>query len=182
MGGNQCKWCPEYMQCCHTLLLLPNRSIMLILDVSFPEGWGIQQQHGGSQWKGGIITSHSVHTHTHLHLNDALVNPAHTFCDRVCMSTHAAAARSIHLLPSQLKRVAHPLTATRYRLQLLDPPPEIRVWPWSQKLFSMQLIIKQNLQPRELPIAAQLLEMQSSSRLTSWLALLPNKAPIVWNL
>lgn len=33
--------------CLHALLPLHDRSIILIRNVSFPEGWGIQQQHGG---------------------------------------------------------------------------------------------------------------------------------------
>lgn len=51
-----------------------------------------------------------------------------------------------------------------------------------KKRLPMQLILKQISSHGNFRFAAQLLEIQSSSGLTSWLALLPNKAPIVWNL
>lgn len=45
--------------CLHALLPLHDRSIILIRNVSFPEGWGIQQQHRGiPRWKRGNTQRH----------------------------------------------------------------------------------------------------------------------------
>lgn len=51
-----------------------------------------------------------------------------------------------------------------------------------QKYFPTQLILKQISGQGNFRFATQLLEIQSPFWLSSWLAPLLNKAPIVWNL
>lgn len=135
-----------------------------------------------------IITSPlSMHTHTQIYTwllrtckSCALCTHSSFDSWTVCMSKHIG-ARSFLIWSANLKHVAQPITATRCDLQLLQQTNTC-VCNRAAKIFPMQFVLKQTSSHGNFPFAPQLLEIQSSSGLTSWLALLPNKAPIVWNL
>lgn len=192
MGGKRSKWCPEYVQFCHALLLLHDRSIILILDVSFPEGRGNTAATQGDLYerettRRSIITSPLLHKHTHVYTS--LLHPCkslrrvHTdsWTDSARPSTQRE--RSILILRPQLGHVARETCAVCSQLQQQSCKCKYLRVAAQAKLFSRAAHFETNILPRQLPILQhQLLEIQSSSGLTSWLAPLPNKAPIVWNL
>lgn len=193
MGGNQSKWCSECVLCFHALLLLHDRSIILIRDVSFPEGRGIQQQHGGylhesETTRRGIITSQlAVHTRLHkcTHINaDTSAPKSCALCARL-LTTCTAPVCPTFTSPGKTTCKIHFITSYTVAMYTYCNTPIIkqntRVHDRSAT-FPMRLILKDNPGQDNFRFAAQLLEIQSSSWLTGWLAPLPNKAPIVWNL
>lgn len=153
--------CSAAMLCCSC----PTKSIILILDVSFSEGFG---GGGGTaatrriSMKGrwhthrGIIISHSAytqstkHTHRSMHIYNALTNPAHRSSDSW------ASAYTHTRKHNQLKRVAYPFMTNHFHLQLMNSSPH----PSSLNMRCSQNISHaahagSNIQPRQLPFVGK---------------------------
>lgn len=193
MGGNRSKWCPECVLCFHALLPLHDRSIILIRNVSFPEGWGIQQQHGGIlRWKRGNTPRHDhLHAHcthstaqkharTHEDFPAVHLNPVHPvpFDSRAAPCFYLQARRNAVLstfktcCSAENELIPRPACYMNKKTKNRRPA----------KTFPTQLILKRSPGRSNFRFATQLLQIQSSFWLSGWLAAPPNKAPIVWNL
>lgn len=103
---------------------------------------GVQQQHGGSQWKGDdthteALSSPILRTHNRLSTHtEACISTMHL--QILHRSSDSWASACTHTRKhNQLKRVAHPFMTNHFHLQLLNssPPPLLLKYAVQPKYF-----------------------------------------------